>query len=190
MRINVDWSSWQRRVWQGAMAMLSCLLATSLQAQALNSSGATVSVMETFQSRATVALVTIAIVIACVVLHYEVLSWLTGWLKRIKLRPRRHILVLIFAILGIHVVEVWVFGGGYYYLITDTRHGALVANHAIGLLDCIYFSAVCFTTLGLGDVIPMGAVRFLTGTEALTGFVLLTWSASFTFMEMERFWRT
>jgi hypothetical protein len=175
--------------WRWAIGILACLLVQPLLAQTLSPSGVSVSVMETFQSRATVVLVGVAIVITCVVLHYEVLNWLTGWLKRIKLRPRRHILVLIFAILGIHVVEVWVFGGGYYYLISGSGHGSLVADHAIGFLDCIYFSAVCFTTLGLGDVIPVGAVRFLTGTEALTGFVLVTWSASFTFVEMERFWR-
>lgn len=43
--------------------------------------------------------------------------------------------------------------------------------------------------LGLGDLVPVGAVRFMTGTEALTGFVLIAWSASFTFVEMERFWK-
>ena len=36
---------------------------------------------------------------------------------------------------------------------------------------------------------PLGPVRFLSGTEALTGFVMITWSASFTYLEMERFWR-
>ncbi|RZA02340.1 MAG: two pore domain potassium channel family protein, partial [Moraxellaceae bacterium] len=48
----------------------------------------------------------------------------------------------------------------------------------------------CFTTLGLGDITPVGAIRFLAGTEALTGFVLVTWSASFTFVEMQRFWKS
>lgn len=148
-----------------------------------------ITALETLQSRSVVVLVTVAIVIACVVLHYEALSWLTGWMKRISLPPRQHILVLIFAILGLHVMEVWIFGVGYYFLITGEGHGSLISNHPIAFLDCIYYSAVCFTTLGLGDVIPTGAVRFVTGTEALTGFVLVTWSASFTFFEMERFWR-
>ncbi len=34
-----------------------------------------------------------------------------------------------------------------------------------------------------------GPIRFIGGTMALTGLVLITWSASFTFLEMERFWR-
>jgi len=46
-----------------------------------------------------------------------------------------------------------------------------------------------FTTLGFGDVIPYGAIRFMTGMEALTGLVLITWSASFAFIEMQRHWR-
>lgn len=163
-----------------AMAWLGVLMAMPV---------ARLTTLETLQSRSVVVLVTVIMVIACVVLHYEALSWLTGWLKRITLSPRQHILVLIFAILFFHVMEIWIFGAGYYYLISSEGHGALLASHAVGFLDCVYYSAVCFTTLGLGDVVPTGAVRLVTGTEALTGFVLLTWSASFTFVEMQRFWR-
>jgi hypothetical protein len=57
------------------------------------------------------------------------------------------------------------------------------------VFDVIYFSAITFTTVGFGDLSPVGPIRFLSGTEALTGFVLITWSASFTYLEMERFWR-
>jgi hypothetical protein len=46
-----------------------------------------------------------------------------------------------------------------------------------------------YTTVGFGDVAPIGPIRFLTGTEALTGFVLIAWSASFTYLEMERYWK-
>ncbi len=169
--------------WTAWLCLLPALSAGAQQATQL-------ATLETLQSRSVVVLVTAAIVIVCVVLHYEALSWLTGVLKRITLSPRQHILVLIFAILLFHVAEIWIFGVGYYLLISTAGHGALLASHAVGILDCIYYSAVCFTTLGLGDVIPVGAVRFVTGMESLTGFVLLTWSASFTFVEMQRFWRT
>jgi hypothetical protein len=43
--------------------------------------------------------------------------------------------------------------------------------------------------VGFGDLVPSGPIRFLSGMEALTGFVLIAWSASFTYLEMERFWR-
>jgi hypothetical protein len=136
-----------------------------------------------------VIVATLLAVVFCVVLHYEVLSRLTGVLKRIRMPARPRILLGIFAILLTHVVEIWIFGGAYFYLVSTDGHGSLLANHTIELFDTIYYSAVCFTTLGPGDLVPVGAVRFMTGTEALTGFVLIAWSASFTFVEMERFWK-
>ena len=45
-----------------------------------------------------------------------------------------------------------------------------------------------FTTLGFGDITPMGAIRILCGTEALVGLSLITWSASLAFLEMQRDW--
>jgi len=136
-----------------------------------------------------VVLVTLLVAVLCVVVHYEALSRLTGLLKRIHMPARRRILLLIFSILLTHVAEIWIFGGAHFYLVSSDGHGSLLANHSIGLFDSIYYSAVCFTTLGLGDVVPVGPVRFMTGTEALTGFVLIAWSASFPFVEMERFWK-
>lgn len=133
--------------------------------------------------------VTTAIVVACVVLHYEALSWLTKLLKRVHLPARSRILLLIFSILLVHIAEIWVFGLGYFGLIQDATRGAFVAMHPIGLFDSVYFSAVCFTTLRLGDVVPVGAIRFMAGTQAVCGFVLITWSGSFTFVEMQRFWK-
>lgn len=59
----------------------------------------------------------------------------------------------------------------------------------MGLLDAVYLSAATFTTVGFGDLAPVGPIRFLSGTTALTGFVLIAWSASFTCLEMERFWQ-
>ena len=142
-----------------------------------------------WSSRVSVVVATIAVVVVCILLHYEALGWLTVRLRRIQLRARPRILVLIFAILSIHVLEVWIFGGAYYWLTVVKDYGVLQGNHASSLLDCVYFSAVCYSTLGLGDIIPIGDIRFLVGTEALAGFVLITWSASFTFVEMDRFWR-
>ena len=36
------------------------------------------------------------------------------------------------------------------------------------LLDCVYLSATTFATVGFGDLVPVGPVRLLTGTEALS----------------------
>lgn len=58
-----------------------------------------------------------------------------------------------------------------------------------GRLDFGYFSAVVYTTVGFGEIVPRGPVRGLTGAEGITGLTLITWSASFTFLEMQQHWR-
>jgi len=73
-----------------------------------------------------------------------------------------------------HVIEIWVFGVGYCYLTEFDQLGSLVGDFAHTLGDCGCDSFVTYTTLGFGDLIPKGPIRFLTGMAALTGFLLIT----------------
>ena len=57
-----------------------------------------------------------------------------------------------------------------------------------GFLDYLYFSSVTYTSLGLGDVFPVGHLRFLTGVEALNGLVLIAWTGAFTYLAMGKMW--
>ena len=87
-----------------------------------------------------------------------------------------------------HVIEIWVFGAGFYFLVMNPAFGNLVGNYQHSLLDSVYFSFVTYTSLGIGDIVPIGNLRFLAGLETLTGLVLITWTASFMYIEMQRFW--
>ncbi|RTR05308.1 ion channel [Halomonas nitroreducens] len=138
-------------------------------------------------SHLTAAGATIILVVICVLLHYEVSSVLSGLMRRTSPTRRRRFLGLMFGLLGAHVVEIWLFGLTAWWLEATTS--ASVAGTAIvNGLDYIYLSAITYTTLGYGDVYPEGPLRFLMGTESLTGFMLITWSASLTFLEMQRHW--
>lgn len=132
---------------------------------------------------------TVAIILTCVLLHYEVLLRANDLLVQLPMRRRPRIFVLILMILLSHVAQIWLFAGGYFYLVEIAEVGTLVGLDALTLGDCVYFSAVTFTTLGFGDIVPAGPIRFMVGMEALSGLVLITWSASYTFLEMQRFWR-
>lgn len=142
------------------------------------------------------ALVTVTIVIICVGVHYEGLSVLSRWARIDISPPRLKIATLILGQLFLHVVEIWIFAVGYFLLAQKLRFGFLIqlpysdklSTEVTGFLDHVYFSAVVYSTLGFGDLIPEGPVRFLTGMEAVAGLVLITWSASFTFIEMQRYW--
>lgn len=135
-----------------------------------------------------IVLVTATAVLLCVLMHYEVLNFLSRWLVRLEGQRRRRVLFAIFGVLAAHVTEIWIFGMAYILLSVSPAFGSA---HGIGpsLLDYVYISAMTFTTVGMSDAYIDGPIRFVCGNEALTGLVLITWSASFTFLEMERFWR-
>ncbi|MCK7592090.1 potassium channel family protein [Pseudomarimonas salicorniae] len=132
---------------------------------------------------------TVVLVLACVVGHYEGLSWLARGLSR-KQGPRRpRVLYAVLGAISLHIAEIWLFGLGIWGLLHLPEAGSMVGISSARVLDSVYLSAVTYTTVGFGDVAPLGPIRFLIGTEALVGFVLLTWSASFTYLEMEKNWR-
>lgn len=103
---------------------------------------------------------------------------------------RRRFLVVIgvFGALVAHTVEVWLFAAGYYFMHHAEGWGELTGNVVGSYLDCIYFSFSTYSTLGYGDIAPVGNIRYLTSIESLTGLVLITWSASFLFLEMQSYW--
>lgn len=137
-----------------------------------------------------VVLATVLSVCAVVLVHYEGLGVLSAVLyKRKEQQQRRKVLYGIFAVLSLHIIEIWIFGITVWLLLQYPNAGGMVGAHPLNLFDGVYLSAMTYTTVGFGDVAPIGPIRFLAGTMSLTGFVLITWSASFTFMEMERFWR-
>lgn len=127
---------------------------------------------------------------AVVLVHYEGLSVLSGWLaKRREQRSRRKVLYGIYSVLALHILEIWIFGVTVWLLLKYPETGLVAGAHPLSLFDGVYLSAMTYTTVGFGDVAPIGPIRFLAGTMSLTGFVMITWSASFTYLEMERFWR-
>jgi Ion channel len=129
------------------------------------------------------------VVIICVLVHFEGLRLITDRIPHPKWHPRRRIVVLIFAMLFLHVLEVWIFAGAYWYFLENGGYGELAGVSDRLFIDCLYFSAVVFSTVGFGDLYPTGPLRVIAGVEAVTGLTLITWSASFTFVEMLKTWR-
>lgn len=139
-------------------------------------------------AQAVVGAVSTAVCALCVLFHYEVMS-LSSWLiPRVGLARRSRIVLLIFAMLMAHIVEVWIFGLTYWFLDYWPSLGHLQGAFEEGALDFIYFSVVTYTTLGFGDIQPVGAIRILAGAEGLVGLGLITWTASLAFLEMQRDW--
>ncbi len=134
------------------------------------------------------ALVNSIIVALSVLIHYEFLYRATNLIPKMNIKHRFRIVSVVFIALIAHVVEIWLFALGYFYMNKSESWGQITGNFDGSLLDSVYFSFTNFTTLGFGDIEPFGAIRFLVGMESLVGFVLITWTASFLYYEMQRYW--
>ncbi len=129
------------------------------------------------------------LVIATILLHYEVLSYLDQRLPKLaNVSPRLRVLVGVGIIFISHVMEIWLFGLGYFGTLHISGMGAIQGETQALFMDCVYLSFITYTTVGYGDVFVNGYIRYLTGVEALTGLILITWSASFLFLEMQKYW--
>jgi hypothetical protein len=144
--------------------------------------------MSDHASLISITLLNSVIVIIAVLLHYECLRRIGDLMSVMRQSHKFRLVVAVFGILLAHGVHVWLFAGAYYFMHLSEGWGTLAGNFSGQLMDCVYFSFTTFTTLGYGDIQPLGALRYLTGIEALTGLVLITWSASFLYMEMQRYW--
>tara|TARA_R100000306_G_scaffold58879_1_gene57576 strand:+ start:5175 stop:5420 length:246 start_codon:yes stop_codon:yes gene_type:complete len=68
--------------------------------------------------------------------------------------------------------------------VPEVQIGDLVSSPAgkggpLTFIDYFYFSLVNYTTLGRGDLMPDGHLRFMTAMEAFHGFLLITASGTF-----------
>lgn len=129
------------------------------------------------------------LVVATILVHYEVLRLTANHLRDLPVAPRFRILAVVVAAFTAHTLEVWLYGVGYWLL---TGFGGIGGLHgpegSTDFEDCLYFSAVTYSTIGFGEIYPVGHLRLVAGVEALNGLLLIGWSASFTYLAMQEYW--
>lgn len=183
-----------RPILQGAWVSISEVAAAVATASATASAEPVLSSLSAYTNwpvNVVVVLMTVVAVMLAVLIHYEGLQFFSArQAARRHLRTgRRTVLYVVFWLLGLHIAEIWTFGLAYHFLLMWPDVGRIVGLPSTHLFDHVYFSATVFTTIGFGDLSPAGPIRFMAGTEGLTGFLLIGWSASFTYLEMETLWR-
>jgi hypothetical protein len=134
------------------------------------------------------AALTVLLIAASTFVHYEVLRLCNASLPRLDwIAGRAKVLVAMGAAFCSHFAQIALFAGAY-WLIHDTAMGSLRGQFNNSPMAFLYFSAETYTSLGFGDVYPVGAMRLIAGMEALTGLLMISWTASFTYLEMCRHW--
>lgn len=129
------------------------------------------------------------LVAVAILMHFEALNLLSLLLSKLHVEHRLRVMFAVFGALLAHILEIWLFAFAYFFIVKAGIFGSLAGNFNNSLLDCSYFSFATYTSLGFGDIEPLGGIRFLAGLEALTGLVLISWTASFVFLEMQKQWK-
>jgi len=117
-----------------------------------------------------------ALIAATVVIHTFGLIWtteamrvVTSWLR--KDHRRNRIVAMITTVFGVFAtltVEVWLWA---------LMHLLLGVTHDFE--SALYFSAVTFSTVVYGDIVPPERWRIFTALEAISGFLLVGWSTAY-----------
>lgn len=128
------------------------------------------------------------LVVATVLTHYEALRLLDWAVGRLQGLHRSRIVLVVLGCFCAHIVEVITFAAGLWLAATRLQLGMIEGAVGEGFHDYVYFSLVNYTSLGIGDIYPTGDLRVLAGVEALVGLMMITWSATFTFLEMKNLW--
>lgn len=142
----------------------------------------------------TTSVIAFLAVVATTLMHYEILRatsrlmpYLTT-LSRERIMPRNRILVVITGAFVAHFCQVTLYALLFLTMERGLGLGRLTGAVSGQPFDYFYFAITTFTTLGVGDVYPVGPMRLVAGVASLNGLVLIGWSASFTYLAMEKFW--
>lgn len=128
------------------------------------------------------------LVLATFYIHLLFLRCLSIKLPHINVSNHNQVLLIIIALFVAHLIEISLYALTYEVCIEYLKLGVLHGGSVNVYMEYLYYSLVTYTSLGLGDIYPEGHIRFITGIEALNGLMLITWSASFTFIAMKKLW--
>jgi len=134
------------------------------------------------------AILSAVLIMGSVAVHYEGLRLVSGIMPNLPLRPRTRLLFVLAAVLIMHLIEVCLYAVGFMFMHFQLGIGGISGALEGGWDDFFYFSASTYTTLGMGDITPTGAVRSVAAVQSLVGLVLIGWSTSFTYLAMREFW--
>jgi hypothetical protein len=130
----------------------------------------------------------LVLVIVSTIIHYEMLRGLTALLPRWTWPARTQLIGVILGAFVAHAAEIVLYAVAIYLMSNIFGLGSLGIHESPLFTVALYFSAETFTSLGYGDIVPSGSLRLIAGVEALNGLLLIGWTASYTYLAMERLW--
>lgn len=144
--------------------------------------------MDTRWQMAIAIVATLVCMLTSIALHWLVLRllWRSAW-PRLRRLPGNGIGVMLLGCVLAHYVEISIFGVGMYVTATAGQTFAVDTSYQPENLELWFHSASFYTSLG-ADRPPTAGLRVVATSEALTGLILITWTASFLFLLMQASW--
>ncbi len=133
-----------------------------------------------FEERVVVFLWSLLCIALCVTIHIRGIFLLLRWFPRSLIRSEW----VVAAVIILHMIEAYLFALAHFVIVEWLNIGTIEGDFSGHFMDYAYYSLVCYTSLGFGDLTPQGGVQLLSGLEALTGLVLIAWSATFLFIQL------
>lgn len=130
--------------------------------------------------------ITMFAVIFAIGLHYTALLSTTKLLSHFHgTHPASIVLALFLAVIA-HLLEILIFALAWQIMFSMNLVTFNIDSPTF--LDLIYFSGTTYTTIGYGDIMLVSNGRIMAVIEGVMGLVLIAWTASFTYYEMNRKW--
>ena len=96
-------------------------------------------------------------------------------------RPFLGLLLAFWCLALLHSSEIALTAWAYYYALGFEGTGSISGGYGPGAAGLIYFSGVTYATLAYTQQIAEGPIQLLGMMQALGGFMLITWSATFVY---------
>ncbi len=136
----------------------------------------------------TVIVASVTLISFTLTLHFLALRGISACLPQCAVCKPHIVLFAVAAIFVVHLAEIGAYAFAYTWLSNHFEVGELVGKETATYMDFYYYSAVTYTSLGIGDVFPLRHLRIISGLETLNGLLLIGWSTSFSFLLMKNYW--
>jgi len=128
----------------------------------------------------TVLTICILLITLSIGIHAVVIGRILRWKKYLN----SHFVSAAGMLLVSHLIHVFLFAIGLHFLSNEDSN--LIGNLEGNWIDFFYFSLSCYSSLGFGDIYPVGSVRIISGIEALLGLMMIAWSATILYSLIEK----
>lgn len=123
--------------------------------------------------------ISLFLILFTVIIHYRGLCWVACLSKEWDTKNFFVPPILMFFIAVLHLFEILIYALVFYLMHEFTNLGGFTEKFEPHVWNYLYFSGANYTTLGMSNFYPTGHFKVLAFTEALNGFMMLTWSATF-----------